>query len=255
MAKVVNLPSATGRQKQRQNEQRQNANERQQRLFDLADSVLESQIKELAAATNVEEVQRITFDHESNEVDIAVREAKHPVDGHAEPCFDSYTVAALKRFLKARFNGLKRDRERELLRGSAQASSGPGQAPYYDWTADLIRNDKGKIVGNVANLTLMLRHHPDWQGVLSYNEFNGHVVIRQQPPWGNEKPDASWTQQHTTQACVWFCRNGMDNPSKEKVIDAVQVVARENAFHPVRDYSTPSFGMGYLGSGSRHTSG
>ena len=125
MAKVVNLPSATGRQKQRQNEQRQNANERQQRLFDWADSVLELQIKELAAATNVEEVQRITFDHESNEVDIAVREAKHPVDGHAEPCFDSYTVAALKRFLKARFNGLKRDRERNCYAAPRKQAADP----------------------------------------------------------------------------------------------------------------------------------
>jgi hypothetical protein len=213
--------------------------ERQQRLFDWAMWTLDQLglIQAVANARTVEELRRIEFNAESTQVILIINDAFHPADGHVASHFDGLTKAALKKILKNRFSDLRKDREKELLRGSdCGGQSNQQQSTWYDWTADLIRSDDGKIVGNVANVTLMLLHHPDWRGVLSYNEFTGQIVIRQQPPWGNEQPDTSWTHQHTTRACVWFCRNGMDNPSKDKVIDGVEVVARENSFHPVRDY-------------------
>ena len=231
MANIVELPSA-GRQKQQG--AGSTADERHQRRMAWADSVLEQHIQAINNATTIEELKRVVFDPDSPEILTACQDAIHPADGHTEDHFDALTMATLKRLLKGRFKGLYRDRERELLRGPGQSTS--GGAPYYDWTADLIRTDRGKIVGNVANLLLMLRHHPDWLGVLAYSEFTGAILIRQQPPWGAVPPDTSWTEQHTTQASAWFCRNGIDNPSQDKVIQAVMVVARESAFHPVRDY-------------------
>jgi predicted P-loop ATPase len=201
------------------------------------DAVLADHIAAIQAARTMEELARVSFDAGSPEILRACHDALNPPDGHVEDHFEGRTEAQLKRFLLGRFKGLKRDRQKELLRGpGAGQSSGPGGAPYYDWTADLIHNKQGKIIGNVANLILMMRHHPDWQGVLAYSEFTGAIIIRQAPPWGAMEPDALWTERDTTRASAWFCRNGMDNPSKDKVLDAVMVVAREQAFHPVRDY-------------------
>jgi predicted P-loop ATPase len=206
--------------------------ERQQRLFDWAFEVLQGLglVQALANAISIEELQRITFDADRTEVILAIRNALRPPDGHRQEHFDGLREGALKKILKNRFNDLKRDREKELLGGGAQSSSTP------DWTAELIFDKQGKITANVANITLMLRHVPAWQGVLCYCEFSGQIIIKQQAPWGGEEPDTPWTKPHITKTCIWFLRNGMNRPSRDDVTYAVEVVAKEHSFHPVQDY-------------------
>ena len=134
------------------------ADQRHERLMAWVDAVLTDHIAAIQAARTMEELARVSFDAGSPEILRACHDALNPPDGHVEDHFEGRTEAQLKRFLLGRFKGLKRDREKELLRGpGAGQSSGPGGAPYYDWTADLIHNKQGKIIGNVANLILMMR--------------------------------------------------------------------------------------------------
>jgi predicted P-loop ATPase len=223
VAHIVRLP--------RQNEASADA-ERQHRLHDWSFEVLEELglVEALANAGSIEKLQRITFDHDSTDVILAINGAKHPADGiPAADHFDGLSKAALKRILKNRFTDLKKDREKELLGGGGNQS-----AP--DWTEELLFDKQGKIAANVANLILMLSHVSAWQGVLAYSEFSGHIIIKQQSPWGKEEPDTSWAPQHTTKTSVWFLRNGMARPLKDDIINAVEVVAKENSFHPVLNY-------------------
>ena len=203
------------------------------RLFDWAFKVLEGLglVQALANATSIEELHRIAFDADSTEVILAINEAQHPAEGTpAADHFDGLSQRALMKILQNRFRDLKRYREKELLGGGGNQS-----AP--DWTAELLFDSQGKIAANVANLILMLRHVPVWQGVLAFCEFSGCITIKQQPPWGKEDPDTSWAQQHTTKTSVWFLRNGMARaPSKDDILNAVEIVAKENSFHPVRNY-------------------
>jgi predicted P-loop ATPase len=104
-----------------------------------------------------------------------------------------------------------------------------------DWTDTLILDKNGKIVANLANLILILREAPKWNGVLGYDEFAAHVVIRRGPPWGTESPDSPWTDHHDSLARVWFQTEGI-NPAAGDVGRAVQAAARHNSFHPVRIY-------------------
>ena len=106
---------------------------------------------------------------------------------------------------------------------------------HRDWSDDLILNDKSEIVANLANLILILRKAPEWDGVLGYDEFNARVVIRKSPPWGNEAPDTAWTDHHEALARVWF-QNKKVNGSMGDVGRAVQAAARHNPFHPVREH-------------------
>lgn len=82
----------------------------------------------------------------------------------------------------------------------------------------------------------MLREAPDWKGVLAFDEFNAHVVIRKCPPWGEQVGDTPWTDHHKSQTRVWFLREARIKPSAGDVGRAVQAAARDNAFHPVREY-------------------
>jgi predicted P-loop ATPase len=186
----------------------------------------------IGSASSIEELTRITFDADSTEVILIINEAKHPADGNPPADhFDGLSAAALKKILTNRFKDLTKDRQKQLLGGGAQADE---SSP--DWTEELLFNKEGKILGNVANMTLIFRHHLEWKDVLAYSEFSANIISRKQPPWGAEQPDTPWTKEHTTKARVWLLRNGMANAAKEAVIDAVEAVAKERPFHPVRDY-------------------
>jgi predicted P-loop ATPase len=71
--------------------------------------------------------------------------------------------------------------------------------------------------------------------VLGYDEFGACVVIRKCPPWGEELPDTPWTDHHESLTRVWFQREQI-KAGLGDVGRAVQVAARFNPFHPVREY-------------------
>ena len=198
--------------------------ERNRRLFDWAEAVLKALglDKAVAAARSIEDLRRITLDVDSAEIALALRDALHPASGQRQEHFRGLKEGSLKLILKNRFADLKKAREATLRRGKPS-----------DWTDELILDKDGKIVANLANLILILREAPKWNGVLGYDEFNARVVIRRRPPWGDERSD--WTDHHESLTRVWFQREGI-NPAAGDVGRAVQAAARHNAFHPVRDY-------------------
>src|ERR1700730_266196 len=225
MADIIKLPAPVP---ESAGDRAQANAERHQRLFDWAAAVLEQLgwTKAVNAASTIMELNAVTFDANSAEVAMAIQDALHPATGQRERHFCGLKEANLKRILKNRFADLKKDRAK-VLRGWRQSEP--------DWTEELILDKEGKIVANVANLVSTLRHAPKWKGVLGFNEFAACVVIRKRPPWGKEAPDAPWIDDHETQARVWFQRNGI-SPTAGDVGKAVQRAARDNSFHPVRDY-------------------
>jgi putative DNA primase/helicase len=200
--------------------------QRKRRLFDWADAVLKRLRldKAVANARSLEESRSVTFDAAIAEVALAIRDALHPSSGRRQEHFRGLKEGGLKQILKNRFAELKKTRE-AALRHRKQP----------DWADQLIFDKDGKIIANLANLILILREAPKWKGVLGYDEFNARVVIRKRPPWGEEMPDAPWTDHHDTLARVWF-QNEKISPSAGDVGRAVQAAARYSPFHPVRDY-------------------
>ncbi|HEY8442831.1 MAG TPA: virulence-associated E family protein [Xanthobacteraceae bacterium] len=230
MAKIVNLPMPV-LQTQTEAEHARADTERNRRLFAWALSVLKQLgiDSAVAAAKSVEELHRVQFDPNAAEIILAIRDALHPASGRSEKHFRGLKEAGLKQILKNRFAELKKERVAALRRQG-------GREKHADWTDQLILTKDGRIVANLANLVLMLREAPKWKGVLGYNEFTAMVVIRKLPPWGMETTDTAWTDQHETQARVWFQRHAGVSPSAGDVGRAVQAAARHSSFHPVRDY-------------------
>lgn len=223
MVKVINLPVPASSEA---DEHARTDTQRNQRLFDWADAVLKRLRldKAVAAARSIEELRAVTFNADSAEVALAIRDALHPASGHRREHFRGLKEGGLKLILRNRFAELKKTREAALRRRRPP-----------DWTDQLILDKHGKIIANLANLILILREAPKWKGVLGYDEFNVRVVVRKRPPWGEELPDAPWTDHHESLARVWF-QNEKISPSAGDVGRAVQAAARDNPFHPVRDY-------------------
>jgi predicted P-loop ATPase len=95
-------------------------------------------------------------------------------------------------------------------------------------------NNKSKPL--LQNAILMLRHAPEWQGVLGYNEFSLFVTTLKSPPWPGSIAGKNWTDDDDTHTTCWLQANGILINSSKIVSEAVQSVAKEHPFHPVRDY-------------------
>lgn len=166
--------------------------DRKRRLFAWADLVLQQLgfADRVAQANSVDELRKVTFDADTIQVALAIRDALYPATGKREEYFVGLSDAGLKRLLKTRFVELKKERE-QALRGGAS-----GRRATRDWSDDLVLDDAGGVRPLLANLILFLREHPKWKGVLAYDEFNARVVIRKRLPWGDETLDATWTDHH-----------------------------------------------------------
>ena len=91
-------------------------------------------------------------------------------------------------------------------------------------------------LGNVANAITALRHAPEWQDVLHFNESSLAIIAKAPPPF--EHPPCSpfpWSDEHDIQTAAWMAHQGI--PINVNVASqAVQTVARKHCFHPIRDY-------------------
>jgi predicted P-loop ATPase len=225
MVDVIKLPVPAPQDANDGDDHARAGTQRNRRLFDWAEAVLAKLRldKAVAAARTVDELRRITFDLDSAEVTLAIRDALHPATGHPQEHFRGLKEGGLKLILKNRFTELKKAQEAILLRGKQP-----------DWTDKLILDRDDKILPNLANVILILTEAPKWKGVLGYDEFNARVVIRKRPPWGDEMTDSPWTDHHESLARVWFQTENI-NPSAGDIGRAVQAAGRNNPFHPVRD--------------------
>jgi predicted P-loop ATPase len=106
------------------------------------------------------------------------------------------------------------------------------------WKDALIMNGNGKPRAILANAAIALRDAPEWLGVIAFDDFAKRTMALKPPPWELCRVDwlpTPWTPYHDLQCCEWMQQNGiMVNPN---VTDsAVEMVAHESSFHPVRDY-------------------
>jgi predicted P-loop ATPase len=102
------------------------------------------------------------------------------------------------------------------------------------YRAGMIRNKEGLPRPLLANVITVLRNDPRWQGVLAYNEASLFVVTRAPCPFRKET-GSNWTEYDDILATDWVQHNGIA-VGQSIVAAAIQGVAREHTFHPIRDY-------------------
>jgi predicted P-loop ATPase len=101
-----------------------------------------------------------------------------------------------------------------------------------DWYSFLLRDDRERIMGILANAITALRRAPEWQGALSFDEFSLRFVTRRETPWGCVE---KWSDQEDRLLANWLQHHGII-ASDGVAAKAAQTVARDRSFHPVRDY-------------------
>ncbi len=104
-----------------------------------------------------------------------------------------------------------------------------------DWKEKLKVTEKGALAQTIENAVIILRHDPRLKDCLAYNEMDHNIVSLKSLPWRTIKGASQWID--TDDAALRFYMERLYGMTgKDRIFDAVNVVAQERSFHPVRDY-------------------
>jgi predicted P-loop ATPase len=107
-----------------------------------------------------------------------------------------------------------------------------------DWRTQLQQTKSGELKPSTFNADLFLRHSPEWQGVLTFNEMTLYIETAQPPPWPVYKSDNHWEKDDTTKTYLWLQAHGVGISSPVLTLDVIKAIAREHPFHPIERYLT-----------------
>src|ERR1019366_4668657 len=110
------------------------------------------------------------------------------------------------------------------------------EAISSDWKSGLLRGKGGGVSAVVANSLIAIRSAPEWKHVLHFNESSMATIAKLPPPF--ERAPAvpfRWADEHDVLTAAWLQHQGI-SVTKEIAGQAVNAVAREHPFHPIRDY-------------------
>lgn len=97
-----------------------------------------------------------------------------------------------------------------------------------------------KLVANITNAAAFLRLHPDWYGVLAFDEFM-QVSLLMRPIPGSKEHSRGFRPRPIrdtdySAAQEWLQKAKMQRLAKQAVTDAMDLVCQENRFDPLREY-------------------
>lgn len=104
-----------------------------------------------------------------------------------------------------------------------------------DWTEKLKFTEKGGIAQTIENAVIILKHDPKLAGRLALNEMEHNIVALSSLPWNEHKGPRQWTDNDDA-ALRYYLERTYGLTGKDRIFDAVNVVAQDGAFHPVREY-------------------
>jgi predicted P-loop ATPase len=91
----------------------------------------------------------------------------------------------------------------------------------------------------VANAILVLRNDARWNGVVGWDEFGQRLSVRRPPPYENtdrQFEPRDWRDEDDIQTAAWLQTEYGLLVNPEVARQAILTAARDNSFHPVRDY-------------------
>lgn len=106
-----------------------------------------------------------------------------------------------------------------------------------DWKTRLKFTEKGALAQTIENAVLILQNDPKLEGCLALNEMDHNIVARKGLPWKKVHGSTQWTDADDA-ALRYYLERTYGITGKDRIFDAVNVVATGASFHPVREYLT-----------------
>ena len=127
---------------------------------------------------------------------------------------------------------------RQQTRSATAAARAEGEAAAVgeDWESRLQRK-RGEVQTCLANVALVLDSHAAWRACIGFDAFSMRTMKRRALPGRRiDDDDGEWTDIDTSRTIIWLTTHYGMTPGAQMVDEAVELIARANAFHPVREY-------------------
>ena len=103
-------------------------------------------------------------------------------------------------------------------------------------SAGLKYNENQGLKKTRDNILKLLTHDPAIKGRIAYDKFGSRYMAMGALPWAlSEHGKRIWTDTDDS-GIQWYLENRFDITGKDKVLDSVLLIAKQNAFNPVTDY-------------------
>ena len=103
------------------------------------------------------------------------------------------------------------------------------------WKEKLKFTEKGGLAQTIENVVLILQNDTRLAGCLAFDEMNHNIVVKRSLPWRRVNGASQWIDSDDA-ALRYFLERVYGLGGKDRIFDAVNVVALKHSFHPVRDY-------------------
>lgn len=104
-----------------------------------------------------------------------------------------------------------------------------------DWQSKLEITEKGTMAQTIDNAVIILTYAPELSGRLAINELERNIVVLSSLPWSKAKGPRQWVDSDDA-GLRHYMEKVYKITGKDRIFDAVNLVAQQNAFHPIRDY-------------------
>lgn len=110
-------------------------------------------------------------------------------------------------------------------------------AEYDDSWIEKLELQKGEVASSINNIVIILENDPRLKGIFAYNEFNHVEIAQNSMPWRKVKTSVDEIIRDADDSNLrHFLEVNYKINGKDKIKDALKVVASKNTFHPVKDY-------------------
>ena len=104
-----------------------------------------------------------------------------------------------------------------------------------DWRSKLQMTEKGGIAQTIDNVVSILEHDTKLVGRIALNEMEHSTVCLSSLPWKKAQGPRQWTDSDDS-SLRHYLERVYGISSKDKIFDAVNIVAQRRSYHPVREY-------------------
>ena len=104
-----------------------------------------------------------------------------------------------------------------------------------DWRKKLKVTKDGAVASTIENVVVILNGDPDLAGRIALDQMANNIVALDRLPWRSVTGNSQWVDSDDA-ALRYYLERKYGLSGKDKIFDAVNVVALQNAFHPVKDY-------------------
>ena len=102
-----------------------------------------------------------------------------------------------------------------------------------DIQTDLVRNDKGNVCQSIDNCMTVFQRDPLLKSAIRKNELSGKIDIVGEMGW--ERTSCSVTDTDVYQL-HWYLEKQYGLKNERNINKALNIVASENRYHPIRKY-------------------